>query len=436
MRASYSHFSLLEFVLVLLGFLIPALAIPFAYPDQLLFPPDIDLLIQFFIFAIAYWIIAASVRIFEGPSSPFPGLVLWCMGTGSSLLVEAVLIYLLLVERTSIQLIVIANGLTTLLLWAAHRYRNRKAQTPAVLMLGFDHRSLAVVHALGYRLAGIVASPPVSHPAFFGEFDRLEAALDQLGPTHLLFSRLAAAEVLNSGLGSSLDPGKIVLLDSAKMFEDLFGRVSCPHLRTTDLLLSPNSRIESKMMALQAIYTNLIGLALLLLALPLLLVIALLIRLFSGPGPAVESVECAGFQKIPFRLFHFRTRRRDTFELTWPGRLITRLGLVNLPHLFNVVRGEIVLFGPHPVRIEFARRLAALLPLYSHRFTVKPGIFDWAQLYSSPDSRLQDERLRLEYDLYYVKYGSLALDAEILLRKLSRRDPPSVTAVSTAAIAP
>ena len=73
--------------------------------------------------------------------------------------------------------------------------------------------------------------------------------------------------------------------------------------------------------------------------------------------------------------------------------------------------------GPQPVRTVFAERLTELMPFYSHRFTVKPGIFGWARLHMGRESN-PDETSRIDYDLYYVKEGSPALDLEILMRYL------------------
>jgi lipopolysaccharide/colanic/teichoic acid biosynthesis glycosyltransferase len=77
-------------------------------------------------------------------------------------------------------------------------------------------------------------------------------------------------------------------------------------------------------------------------------------------------------------------------------------------------------FGPPPVRLEFARRLGRLAPVYAHRFTVKPGILGWSQINLANTSGTPDEALRLEYDLYYVKQNSVSLDLEVLLRTIFR----------------
>jgi lipopolysaccharide/colanic/teichoic acid biosynthesis glycosyltransferase len=120
---------------------------------------------------------------------------------------------------------------------------------------------------------------------------------------------------------------------------------------------------------------------------------------------------------IPFELLRFGTRGRDGRPHA-VGKALTALRLQFLPRLVNVVRGEMAFFGPPPVRLEFAQRLERLVPVYAHRFTVKPGIQGWSQLNLAGAAGAPDEALRLEYDLYYVKQNSVSLDIEILLRTL------------------
>jgi lipopolysaccharide/colanic/teichoic acid biosynthesis glycosyltransferase len=121
-------------------------------------------------------------------------------------------------------------------------------------------------------------------------------------------------------------------------------------------------------------------------------------------------------------MLRFRTMGADG-KLTRIGSLIARLHLTNLPQLMNVVRGEMTLFGPAPVRTAFAERLSHLLPAYVYRFTVKPGIFGWMDANPTETGRLPDEMLRLEYDLYYIRQESPSLDLDILLRMLFRHPP-------------
>jgi lipopolysaccharide/colanic/teichoic acid biosynthesis glycosyltransferase len=182
------------------------------------------------------------------------------------------------------------------------------------------------------------------------------------------------------------------------------------------LLLSGDLAANNGMQAFQAVYTNLIGLLLLILLSPLLGLTGLMVAIFSGPGPMLDTTECSGFYNIPFQLLSFRTTRKDgTGGLTRVGSLISRLHLVRLPQLVNIVRGEMALFGPRPVRHVFTQRLTGIMPFYSMRLFVKPGLLGWAKV-QMPQSARPNDLAEIEYDLYYVKEGSLALDLEILAR--------------------
>jgi lipopolysaccharide/colanic/teichoic acid biosynthesis glycosyltransferase len=176
-------------------------------------------------------------------------------------------------------------------------------------------------------------------------------------------------------------------------------------------------RADGRTMAIQAIYTNLIGILFLLVFAPALALASLSLALFSRPGPTFESIDCLGFQNIPFGLLRFRTRRMDgSGKLTLVGGILARLHLTNLPQVINVIRGDMSLFGPRPVRREFARRLVQLMPFYSLRFCVKPGIFGWAQMHLRRDP--ENEFAQFEYDLFYIKEGSPLLDLGILIGTL------------------
>jgi lipopolysaccharide/colanic/teichoic acid biosynthesis glycosyltransferase len=76
------------------------------------------------------------------------------------------------------------------------------------------------------------------------------------------------------------------------------------------------------------------------------------------------------------------------------------------------------LVGPRPERPEFVQQLSANIPYYAERHRVKPGVTGWAQLLYSYGSDEDDAKRKLEYDLYYVKHASLALDLAILLQTI------------------
>jgi lipopolysaccharide/colanic/teichoic acid biosynthesis glycosyltransferase len=168
---------------------------------------------------------------------------------------------------------------------------------------------------------------------------------------------------------------------------------------------------------------------LLVFAIPLLLLLALLIRLDS-PGPVFFVQERLGQHRRPFGCIKFRTMFVDAERLTGPalaskndaritriGRFLRRSRLDELPQLVNVLRGDMSLVGTRPIRAYFADQLAAHLPYYELRFCVKPGLTGWAQVryeYSYASSFAQQIG-KFYFDYYYVRNRSLALDLYILL---------------------
>ena len=82
--------------------------------------------------------------------------------------------------------------------------------------------------------------------------------------------------------------------------------------------------------------------------------------------------------------------------------------------MFNVLKGEMAIVGPRPERPEFVKPLAEKIPFYGHRHAVKPGITGWAQINYKYGNTIEDTVIKLEYDLYYIKNLSFALDFYIM----------------------
>jgi lipopolysaccharide/colanic/teichoic acid biosynthesis glycosyltransferase len=278
----------------------------------------------------------------------------------------------------------------------------------------------ALAVPLRRRISGVLARDPGRVPAglpALGDLSRFDEVVAAVRPECVVFTE--------PGWLASMPPRRLLRLhysgvaieDGAAVFEDVLQRVCWQRLRPVDMLLASPASGSHAVQTLQAIYTNVAGLALLLAAIPLLVATAIAAAA-ANRGPAFERVWCSGLQRIPFHLLRFRTRRPDG-SVSWAGRFIGRLHLVNLPQLLNVVRGEMGLFGPAPVRKEFADRLCQVLPAYPYRFGVKPGILGWSQA-NLRGTRMPDDALSLGYDLYYAKHQSPSFDIEIVLRTLFR----------------
>ncbi len=174
------------------------------------------------------------------------------------------------------------------------------------------------------------------------------------------------------------------------------------------------------------------SLALLLFA-PLMLLIALLIKVTS-PGPVFFRQRRYGLGGQEIRIWKFRTMRvvedgsevtpasRDDPRVTFLGRILRRLSLDELPQLFNVLKGDMSLVGPRPFAVAMDEAFRRRIQGFMLRYNVKPGMTGWAQVNGLRGEITSEEELvkRLEYDLYYILHWSLWFDLKILWMTLWR----------------
>jgi len=174
-----------------------------------------------------------------------------------------------------------------------------------------------------------------------------------------------------------------------------------------------------------------LGLTLILMFSPVLLIIAMAIKLTSG-GPILFQQQRRGRDNVPFACFKFRTMyhgvrdlacvqqtTQDDPRVTPVGKFLRRRSLDELPQLFNVLIGDMSLVGPRPHAVGMhldGVLLPDLLPQYIFRYHVRPGMTGWAQINGWRGIVDTQEKLekRVEHDLYYIANWSLALDLRIL----------------------
>lgn len=169
---------------------------------------------------------------------------------------------------------------------------------------------------------------------------------------------------------------------------------------------------------------------LLLLALPTMVVTAILIFLESG-GPVLYFQERVGLNGRLFNVVKFRSMQTNAEQdgkprwasatddrVTRVGRVIRKLRIDELPQLFSVLRGDMSLVGPRPERPYFVDRLTHELPYYAVRHSVKPGVTGWAQVRYHYGASVEDSAEKLQYDLYYVKNHTLFLDLLVLFETI------------------
>ncbi len=215
--------------------------------------------------------------------------------------------------------------------------------------------------------------------------------------------------------------------DASAWFEQMTGRLPLETLNDPGLLLVPQSVGMAYVVARRMLDVGLAALGLLL-ALPLMLLVALVIRLETR-GPVLYRQERVGRNGRSFTLAKFRSMRADAEARSGPvwagaddpritrtGRWLRKLRIDEIPQLWSVIRNDMSLVGPRPERPYFVRDLERQVPNYGQRHVVKPGVTGWAQINYSYGNSIDDAFIKLQYDLYYVKHRSLALDIAILLR--------------------
>ncbi|WP_354677073.1 undecaprenyl-phosphate glucose phosphotransferase [Cupriavidus plantarum] len=161
---------------------------------------------------------------------------------------------------------------------------------------------------------------------------------------------------------------------------------------------------------------------------PIMLVIAVLVKL-SSPGPVLFRQLRLGIDGRQFHVYKFRTMKlhqdtgvtqacRGDARVTRIGAFLRRTSLDELPQFFNVLRGEMSVVGPRPHAMEHNEIYRELIDRYMLRHRVKPGITGWAQINGlrGQTDTVEKMRRRIEFDIYYIQHWSFQLDLRIILR--------------------
>ena len=166
----------------------------------------------------------------------------------------------------------------------------------------------------------------------------------------------------------------------------------------------------------------------LVLAAPLVAVMALLTR--TTPGPVLVRQTRVGEGGRCFTVLKIRTMQCDaeasgaTFtcdddpRVTRVGRVLRRTHLDELPQLWNVLKGDMSMVGPRPERPEFIQMIEDSVPFWSRRVLVKPGVTGWAQILGDYASDCDGMSRKLSYDLWYLRHGSVLVDLAICLETI------------------
>jgi lipopolysaccharide/colanic/teichoic acid biosynthesis glycosyltransferase len=216
-----------------------------------------------------------------------------------------------------------------------------------------------------------------------------------------------------------------------------------PIFRDPPATITPNPRVQFRRRLVHVP----VAIAMLIVLSPLLLLIALLIKL-SSRGPVIYTQTRVGVDRRGpgsgdgggrrlvdyggklFTIYKFRTMSADPHRSvqTWAkpddarvtriGRVLRKYRLDELPQLVNVIRGDMNLVGPRPEQPNIVLRLRDAIDRYPERQRVLPGITGWAQINHHYDCTIEDVRTKLWYDLEYIHRQTVTHDLMILLRTI------------------
>jgi Undecaprenyl-phosphate glucose phosphotransferase len=209
------------------------------------------------------------------------------------------------------------------------------------------------------------------------------------------------------------------------LLEVMSTRVSSSAIDGLPLVGIRHSQLTGAAAAIKRVVDVLVSALALILLSPLLLLVAILIKL-TMPGPVLFRQERIGRQRRPFVIYKFRSMIPDAeaktgpvvarpgdSRVTWLGRVMRRLSLDELPQLYNVLRGDMSLVGPRPQPTFFDERYIGEVPHYLERQQARPGLTGWAEVNDLRGAAPIGDRTM--YDVYYIEHWTLVLDLKIVV---------------------
>jgi len=315
--------------------------------------------------------------------------------------------------------------------------RRRGLNLKSILLVGAGELGERVVETiehhreLGFRVTGVLSrdlllpGTTVRGVPVIGTADEVERILTE----HPVDQVILALPSEDTGLLKTL-MGKLALRTvDVKIVPDLFQYVTLygglEEFGGLPIVSLQGGPLEGWNLVAKRVFDILFSAAALILVSPILLVVALLVKLTSK-GPVLYKQERMGMDGAVFPILKFRTMRTDAESSgarmatagddrrTPVGAFLRRTSLDELPQLFNVLRGDMSLVGPRPERPVFIEEFKRQIPKYHLRHKVKAGITGWAQINGLRGQTSIAKRI--EYDLYYIENWSLLLDLKILVR--------------------
>ena len=286
---------------------------------------------------------------------------------------------------------------------------------------------------LGVDIVGFVdpdparVGAPVINPGVVGTIDDIPALTASMRVDRVVVSlsdergKLPMGQLLDVRLRTG-----VAFDHLASVYEEYTGKIALENLRPSWLIFSAGFRKTRMLLVAKRTFDIVAAVCGLVLASPLMLLVAVIVKLESPRDPILYHQERVGLNGKVFTIHKFRTMRADAEAGTGPiwsrandtrvtsvGRFMRKTRLDEIPQLWNVLSGEMSLIGPRPERPSFVEQLTQQIPFYGQRHVVKPGLTGWAQVRYSYGASVEDAVEKMQYDLFYVKNLSMRFDLVI-----------------------
>jgi sugar transferase (PEP-CTERM system associated) len=321
--------------------------------------------------------------------------------------------------------------------WASRRVR----PSERLLLVGTNAAAVDLAaeifarrHQLGVEIVGFIdpdparVGAPVINPGVIGAIEDIPSIV-RARRVHRVVVSLADARgklPMDKLLELRLDGVNFDHL--ATVYEEYTGKIAVENLRPSWLIFSDGFRKTRLLTAAKRLLDVLIAGIGLIVAAPLMGLVALAVKVTS-PGAVFYHQRRVGQHGRIFTIHKFRSMREDAeagtgavwaakagdARVTSIGGMLRRTRLDELPQLWNVLTGDMSFVGPRPERPEFVGELQKQIPFYGQRHIVRPGITGWAQVRYTYGATKEDALQKLQYDLFYIKHLSIALDLFIIL---------------------
>ena len=291
-----------------------------------------------------------------------------------------------------------------------------------------------------YKIIGFVNSDSEdNHEIKLNQIKKINLEDLQDFVTNNFISEIVIASQKTEGITVSLYNQLIRLLEKGfvireytQVYETITQRIPVQYLSRDFYRYFPFSRSNQNhfyllFIRITEIIFSLFGLFIGFLFLPLIV----LGNFIGNRGSLFYTQERVGINGTVFKIYKYRTMVKNAetngavfttindSRVTTFGKIMRKTRLDEFPQFLNILKGDMAIIGPRPERPIFVNEIAEIMPFYETRHVVKPGLTGWAQVNYSYGDSIEDSLVKLQYDLYYIKYRSIFLDINIIIKTLS-----------------